>query len=122
MDFRTERGYFSDDFKRAVVAEIESGKRIVSEVESTYGILGHSTILKWLRKYGEKGYGTMKKSCSDGIKIHGNDENALLRNQIKVLEKELKESRWKQATLETLIDIAEHHYSIVIKKNSGRKR
>jgi hypothetical protein len=42
-------------------------------------------------------------------------------NQIKVLERELKEARFKQAALETLIDIAERHYSIVIKKNSGGK-
>lgn len=121
MDYRTEHGYFKEEFKRMVVSELESGQRTVQEVTSTYGILGHSTLLKWCRQYGEKSYSSMRKN-GDTAPIKGDNEKVLLRNQIKVLEQELKESRWKQATLETLIDIAERHHSIVIKKNSGPKR
>jgi len=64
----------------------------------------------------------MEKHNESTRKIQVDDEKTLLRNQVMVLEKELKEARWKQATLETLIDVAERHYSIVIKKNFGRKQ
>jgi hypothetical protein len=46
-------------------------------------------------------------------------ELELLRKQVSVLTRDLKDARLKQATLETLIDIAERHYSISIKKNTG---
>lgn len=122
MDFRSERRYFSEDIKRSVVARLESGAITVTKLKSTYGILGNSTISRWCQQYGKKELQRMKKSDDSVLEIRGDDEKVLLRNQIKVLEDELKEARWKQATLETLIDVAERHYSIVIKKNSGQKR
>lgn len=120
MDYRTERGYFSAEFKKSVVLEFESGKRDIHELNNLYQIRGHSTILKWCRLYGSVKYPTMRKikPSSTGK----TEENILLTKQIYVLERELKEARLKQATLETLIDIAEEHYSIVIKKNFGGKQ
>ncbi len=122
MDFRTERGYFTEEFKRRVVSKVETGRCTIKELNATHRIQGHSTILKWCRLYGGKKYPMMRRTITELRGIRGDDEKVLLRNQIKVLEQELKEARWKQATLETLIDIAERHHSIVIKKNTGQER
>ena len=43
---------FTEAFKRHMVREVESGRISQSEASRRYGILGHSTILKWCRKYG----------------------------------------------------------------------
>ena len=44
---------FTEAFKRHVVGEVESGRISESEANRRYGILGHSTILKWCSKYGK---------------------------------------------------------------------
>ncbi len=116
MGYRTKRGGFTEAFKRSAVLEFEAGKKDIRELSHIYGIKGHSTILKWCRRYGGNRYPIMRKSP-----IKKDEQTLLLLNQVKLLERELKEARLKQATLETLIDIAERHYSIDIKKNTGGK-
>jgi len=44
---------FTEAFKQHVVGEVEAGRISQSEANRKYGILGHSTILKWCRKYGK---------------------------------------------------------------------
>ncbi len=51
MEIRTNEKY-SESFKIHVVSEVESGKLSKCAANRKYGILGHSTILKWCRKYG----------------------------------------------------------------------
>ena len=122
MDERNNRGNFTEDFKRKIVTEIELGTRSRNDVIISYGIQGHSTILKWCRQYGGNPYPIMRKTSNTIAISNKDDQVLLLQNQIKGLERELKESRLKQATLETLIDIAERHHSIIIKKNTGGKQ
>lgn len=123
MGYRTAQGFFTENFKRSVVLEIESGERNIIEVNRTYEIRGHSTVMKWCRRYGGKHYPIMvQKQRKDTDITHDNEQIQLLRNQVRVLERDLQEARLKQATLETLIDIAEQHYSISIKKNTGGKQ
>lgn len=122
MDLRNNRGKFEEEFKRKIVEEIEAGKRRGSDICLEYGIKGHSTLLKWCRKYGGNQDPMINKERKISSLSLKDDKVLLLQNQVKVLERELKEARLKQATLETLIDIAENHYSISIKKNSGGKQ
>jgi transposase-like protein len=122
MEFRDERGNFTEDFKRWAVAEFEAGRKSLKEYSESYGIQGHSTILKWCRRYGKNEYPVIKKANLGGLPRLRNDQELLLQNQVKMLERELKETRLKQATLETLIDIAERDYSINIKKNTGGRQ
>jgi transposase-like protein len=123
MEYRNGRGYFSEEFRRWAVSTIEAGELSGIELCDRYGIRGHSTLLKWCRRYGGKQYPVMKTRLISASEITKEERQVLiLRNQVKALESELKESRMKQATLETLIDIAERHHSISIKKNTGGKR
>lgn len=121
MGERNNRGEFNEEFKRKIVTEIELGARSGKDVSIEYGIKGHSTILKWCRLYGGNQYAIMSRPKKAGTVSLKDDQVLLLQNQVKVLERELREARLKQATLETLIDIAERHHSITIKKNSGGK-
>ena len=122
MEGRDAEGHFTEEFKRWAVTELETGRSASTELSKRYGIGGHSTILKWCRRYGGNQYPFMKKAKPTGVQIGKNDQVLLLQNQVKVLERDLREARLKQATVETLIDIAERHHSICIKKNTGGKQ
>ena len=123
MEQRDSRGHFTEEFRRWSVSVLEAGTKSSADVMNEYGIRGHSTLLKWCRRYGGNQYPIMSTRTRNGVTVPKEEQKLLLlRNQVKVLERELKEARLKQATLETLIDIAEHHYSISIKKNTGDKQ
>lgn len=114
--------FFDEETRRSVVQAVESGMMSVHDAEARYGILGHSTVLKWLRRYGGGDYPMSRKVRGRPSTSADEQKLRLLSNQVKVLERELREARLKQAALETLIDVAEEHYSISIKKNSGGKQ
>lgn len=119
--FRTGR-FFKEEFRRAVVSAIEAGEISRSEAELRYGIKGHSTILKWYKRYGQGQEGVMNAHRKSKVseKKEGS-ELQILQNQIRLLEIELRDARLRQAAFETLINIAEREYSIEIKKNFGQK-
>ena len=48
---RTQRDY-SFSFKLQVVQEVEKGESSVTGAQRKYGIQGRSTVVNWLRKYG----------------------------------------------------------------------
>ena len=112
---------FTEAFKLHVVGEVESGRKSQTEVKRRYGILGHSTILKWIRKYGKlPTHGSRRK----GSKRMEEKEIELLRleNEIKELKRELENARFKNVVLETLVDVAERELGIPIRKKYGAKR
>ena len=42
---------YEESFKLRVIREVLSGELTKSEANQRYGIGGHSTILKWIRKF-----------------------------------------------------------------------
>ncbi len=109
--------FFTEAFKRHVVFEVESGRISQCDAGRKYGILGHSTILKWCRKYGI----TRPKSGEKGM-LEKDRELHLLRNENKALKEELEEARFKNVVLETLVDVAERELHVPIRKKYGAKR
>ena len=109
---------FTEAFKRHVVGEVESGRISQSEGNRRYGILGHSTILKWCRKYGK-----LPSHRNTGLRMDEKEIELLrLQNEIKALRQELEDARFKNVVLETLIDVAERELQIPIRKKYGAKR
>lgn len=108
---------YTEAFKRHVVQELESGRITQCQAGRKYGILGHSPILKWCRKYGKT-----PKMC--GAKVMQDNKFELLRqaNEIKALKHELEESRFKNMVLETLVNVAERELHVPIRKKYGAKR
>jgi transposase-like protein len=115
------RAGFTEAFKRHVVGEVETGRISQSEARRRYGILGHSTILKWCRKYGKlPSHRGMRKGS---IRMDEKEIELLrLRNENKALKQELEDARFKTVVLETLVDVAERELGIPIRKKYGAKR
>lgn len=109
---------YSEVFKLKVVSEIERGKYTIGEAARVYDITGSLTIYRWLRKYGkssliQKTVIVQTKNESDKIKQ--------LEKEKRELESALAKTQVKLLAMETLIDVAEAHYQIDIKKNCGAK-
>ena len=110
---------YSESFKIQLVRDIERGKLTQSSAQTLYKIKGHSTILKWLRKYGVGDYSVSrihsKRSCI--VK----DKELLLKNEIKALKQELDDARFKNIVLETFIDVADRELGTDLRKKFGAK-
>ena len=105
----SNRQCYTGSFKRHVVWEVESGRISKSEASRKYGILGHSTILKWCRNY------VMKSQMQTGKEqrvVMTNQERELLylRNENKALKQDLEDARDKNLIWETLVDVAEREF------------
>jgi transposase-like protein len=99
-----------------VIEELERRELSAAEAKRKYGIKGRSTIQRWLRAMGRQ------ELLTKVVRVEGFDE----RDRIKELEKQKRElesalaqTQLKVMALEKLIDVAEEHYHIDIKKNSG---
>ncbi len=118
---RTQKDY-TMSFKLSVVKEVESGLLSVTQAKNKYGIQGRSTVLVWLRKYGNFDWENQSPS-----KMSKTPEQKLLELEAKVrllekqkhrLEDQLKRSDDKAIIFDMMIDIAEKEYNIPIRKNS----
>jgi len=116
-----EQVRYTETLKRHVVREIESGRISQSEAMRRYGILGHSTVLKWCRRYGNE-----IREGTTGIRAQGMNEHEIellrLRNENKALKRELEDERFRNVVLETLVDVAERELDVPIRKKFGAKR
>ena len=118
MKKRPLHGY-TEAFKMQVVREVENGRITKSQASERYGILGHSTVLKWCRKYGE----CVSTKASKGPVMSEKDiEIQRQANEIKALKEELDAARLKNAVYDTLIDVAERELKISIRKKFGARQ
>jgi transposase len=117
---RTQKDY-SMSFKLQVVQEIEQGEISVSGSKIKYGIQGDSTILKWLRKYGNFDWENQTPSNmpkSQELKILELEQKVrLLEKQKALLEKRVENADKKSIFFDMMIDMAEKEFKIPIRKN-----
>jgi len=118
---RTQSDY-TMSFKLNVVQEVELGQLTVTQAKNKYGIQGRSTVLTWLRKYGNFDWenqspSEMSKSPSQKI-LELEVKVKLLEKQKNRLEDQLKYSDDKAVIFDMMINIAEKEYNIPIRKNS----
>jgi transposase-like protein len=105
---------FTDEFKRQIVKDFESGKFSVMQLEKLHGISNRS-IYKWIYKFStfnEKGYQVVEQKHSSNKKLKE------LASRIKELERMVGQKQIKIDYLEKMIDIAKEELDIDIKKNS----
>lgn len=118
---RTQKDY-SMSFKLQIVQEIERGQLTVTESTKTYGIQNRSTVVKWLRKFGNFDWEnqtpfTMSKSPEQKI-MELEAKVKLLEKQKSFLERQAFVADKKVIIFDMMIDIAEEEYKIDIRKNS----
>ena len=119
---RTQKDY-TMSFKLQVVQEIEQGRISTYEVCRIYGIQSRSTIVGWLRKFGNFDWenqtpSNMPKSPEQKI-MELEAKVRLLEKQKTFLEQQAFVADKKAIIFDMMIDIAEKEYQIDIRKNSS---
>lgn len=122
---RTQKDY-SMSFKLQVVQEIERGQYNTTSSMRKYGIQSRSTVVSWLRKYGNFDWenqtpSNMPKSTEQQL-MELEQKVKLLEKQKKFLEKQVETADKKAIIFDMLIDLAEKEYNIPIRKNSLPKQ
>lgn len=109
---RKQRTY-SEEFKKQLVSDFESGKFSVPQLEKLHGV-NNVTIYKWIYKYStfnNKGYRVVEHKSSSSKKVKE------LQQKIKELEAALGRKQIMIDYLETMMDVAKDELDIDIKKN-----
>lgn len=111
---RTQQDY-SLAFKLQVVLEVEKGERTYKQAQKHYGIQGRSTVLVWLRKFGNLDWSLPK--------IRQLENNQPTPEQrIKELEAALQDERDRNLIYKTMIDIVEKEYGLPVRKKFSAKQ
>jgi transposase len=119
---RSQKDY-SLSLKLQIVNQIERGSLSVTQARKQYGIQSRSTVVLWLRKYGNFDWENQTPSNMPKSPEHKIME---LEAQIKLLEKQkthLEHQSYvadkKIIIFDMMIDLAEKEYQIDIRKNSA---
>lgn len=106
---------FSEEFKRTVVQDYEKGQFSVLELSKLYQI--HTTIIyRWIQKYSS--YNKRKLKV---VEMADSSKQKLknLHKRVEELERIVGQKQLNIDFLEKMIELANAHYSIDIKKNSA---
>lgn len=120
---RTQKDY-SMNFKLTVVQEVEKGHLTYKQAQTKYGIQGKSTVLAWLRKYGnfdwenQTPYSMAKEKTPEQKLLELEQKIRLLEKQNNRLKHLAEQSDKKAIIFDMMIEIAEKEYNIAIRKNS----
>lgn len=104
--------------KRTIATAIEQGRMTLKEAQKAYHIKSKRTIKDWLLRYREE-------KVNIGIEIQSEmaePKPTLPSPNTQALEKALHEAELRIIALNTMIDIAEEHLKIDIRKKSGAKQ
>lgn len=121
---RTQKDY-SLTMKLQLVRSVEQGEMSTTQAQRKYGIQSRSTVVRWLRKYGNFDWenqtpSNMPKTPEQRL-LELEQENRLLKKQKKFLEHQVKQKDKKAILFDMMIDLAEKEYKIEIRKNSEPK-
>ena len=118
---RSQRDY-SLSLKLRIVQQIERGELSTKSAQRTYGIQSRSTVVNWLRKYGNFDWenqtpSTMPKSPEQKI-MELEAKVKLLEKQKNLLEQQAHVADSKVIIFDMMINLAQKEYQIDIRKNS----
>lgn len=109
---------YSEDFKRSIVKDFESGKFSVPQLERLHNI-GNSLLYKWIYRYSqsnEQGQRIVEMKDSSTQKLKA------LEQRVKELEQMVGRKQIEIDYLEKMIDVAKEELHIDIKKNFNTPR
>lgn len=111
--YERRRRTFSESFKRDKVREIESGQTRISLICKQYSV-SCTAVYQWLRKFGLQ-YQPQERLIIESM----SDSNALkeLRERVAELERLVGQKQIEVEFYKKMIDLAQDHYGIEIKKN-----
>ena len=109
--------FFSEDFKRKRVRELEKNIVTISDICQTYSV-SRTSVYRWIYKYSamaKKQEKQVVESKSDTQKIKA------LQDRIKELERTIGQKQLLIEFKDKMIEIAETTYGVDIKKKVGSK-
>lgn len=109
--------YFSEDFKKKRVRELEKNLVSIADICKTYHV-SRTSVYRWIYKYSsmaKKGVKQVVEAKSDTKKIQSLEE------RIKELERALGQKQMLIDIKDKMIEIAEETYDIDIKKKLASK-
>ena len=112
-----QRRRFSDEFKKKKVHEIERGDTRVIDIIREYHV-SSAAVYKWLRKFGTE------KQTPERIIVESKSDTAKLqelRDKIAKLEQIIGQKQIQIDFQDKMIDLAESHYRVDIKKKFSGK-
>lgn len=118
---RTQKDY-TLSLKLQIVQQIEQGKLSTTVAQRMYGIQARSTLVSWLRKFGNFDWenqtpSNMAKTPEQKI-MELEAKVKLLEKQRSFLEQQVNVADKKAIIFDMMIDLAEKEYQIDIRKNS----
>lgn len=126
-EFRVNKTY-SEELKKQVVFKVLSGELRKAEARRHYGILGTTTLDKWLEKYGHgillehkellAHMGTRRKKASPP---EGTPDVETLRKELAEATKRLRAAELRAEAYSLMIDLAERELKVAIRKKSDTK-
>ena len=111
--FKRERRFFSEDFRRARVKEIEEGQASVSEISRLYQVSSPS-VYRWIKKYSVHYQKSIVKIVEEKSETK---KRIALEQQVKNLHQVIGQQHLKIEYYKKLMDLIEEHYNIDIEKN-----
>jgi transposase-like protein len=106
---------FSEEFKKKLVQDFESGIATVGMIELQYNI-SNTLLYRWIyvySSYNEKNVRIIEMKDSQTQRLKE------LEQKVKELERAVGQKQIKIDFLEKMIELAEDHYAIDVKKNSS---
>ena len=114
------KAQINEDFKKKIVFEILVAGKTYQEVQEEYRAPSVWQLIAWVRIYQRKiKMGQVKLPALSDEQKNSMKEVKLRTNE---LEKALEEAELKILALNTMIDIAENHFNISIRKKPGTTR
>lgn len=109
--------YFSTDFKKKRVQELENNLATVSDICKTYKV-SRTSVYRWLYTYSNMA----KKQVRQVVETKSDTKKILfLESQIKELERIIGQKQILIEFQDKMIEIAEQTYEVDIKKKLGSK-
>jgi len=111
------RRNFTQDFKRTLIKEYESGQYTISEHSVLY-LITRTVIYRWIHKYSTY---NRKRAIIVEMKDSSIKKVLELQKRLREMERIVGQKQIKIDYLEKMIEIAEKQYQLSIKKNSNKK-
>lgn len=114
----TKRAPLTPQQRRQVASAVVEGRMTIPEAQAAYNIAYAGTIRTWVRAY--------KQQNKELAALHQTSSGMSTSPQTTTTnqqqDKELQQAKLKIAALEAMIDLAEQHFNISIRKKSGAKQ
>lgn len=114
---------YTEEFKWRVVQKVLNGKLTKEHAKEFYGIKSNCAILYWMRKFsGQDNYRQGGVPFGETKAMKENKEKQALEQRIRELEKQLQREQLRADLWQKMVEIAEEHLNIDIKKKYGAQQ